>query len=68
RVSILSVLTIDSIIVHDVIPGSVTSLHFLEFLRKCIPLMNPYPGSQSILLLNNCNIHCAEEIHALVED
>ncbi|SJL09547.1 uncharacterized protein ARMOST_12927 [Armillaria ostoyae] len=69
RVSILPVLTIDGIIVHDIIPGSVTSLRFLEFLRECvIPLTNPYPGPRSILLLNNCNIHRAKEIHALVED
>ncbi|SJL02942.1 uncharacterized protein ARMOST_06283 [Armillaria ostoyae] len=69
RVSILPVLTIDGIIVHDIIPGSVTSLHFSEFLWECvIPLTNPYPGPRSILLLDNCNIHCAEEIRALVED
>ncbi len=30
--------------------------------------MNPDPGPLSILLLDNCNIHRAEEICALVED
>lgn len=40
RVSILPVLTIDGIIVHDIIPGSVTSLRFLEFLRECVVSLN----------------------------
>ncbi|KAK0432290.1 hypothetical protein EV421DRAFT_1719683, partial [Armillaria borealis] len=34
RYSILPVLTIDGIIAHDVIQGSVTSEIFLEFLRE----------------------------------
>ena len=36
RYSILPVLTLDGIIVHDIIPGSVTSDRFLEFLRTCV--------------------------------
>ncbi len=34
KYSILPVLTIDSIIAHDVIPDSVTSEIFLEFLQE----------------------------------
>ena len=33
-----------------------------------IPLMNPYPGPQSVLILNNCHIHHAEEICELMKD
>ena len=33
-----------------------------------IPLTNPYPGPRSVLILDNCNIHHAEEIRQLVED
>ncbi|ESK87354.1 tc1-mariner class transposase, partial [Moniliophthora roreri MCA 2997] len=48
---------------------SVTSEIFMNFLWKyVIPLTNPYPDPQSVLILNNCNIHHAEEVYALVED
>ena len=59
----------DGIITHDIIPGSVTSEQFVQFLRELvIPLTNPYPSPQSILVLDNCNIHHSEKVWALVED
>jgi transposase len=33
-----------------------------------VPLMHPYPGPRSVLVLDNCNIHHAEEVRALIED
>ena len=67
--SILPILTIDGIVTHDIIPGSVTAERFLQFLQDLvIPLTNPYPGPQSVLILNNCNIHHSEKICALIED
>jgi transposase len=69
RYSILPVLTLDGLITYDVVPGSVTSERFLEFLRELvIPLTNPYPGPRSVLVLDNCSIHHSEEVRALVED
>jgi transposase len=67
--SILPVLTIDGIITHDIVPGSINANRFLQFLRELvIPLTNCYPGPQSVLILDNCSIHHTEEIWALVED
>ncbi|KAF7372044.1 Tc1-mariner class transposase [Mycena venus] len=69
RFSILPVLTLDGIIAHDVIEGSVNTQRFIGFLEEhVIPLINPYPGPQSVLVLDNCSIHHAEEIQVLVED
>jgi transposase len=86
RVSMLPALTLDGIITHIVVEGSVTSEKFVEFLRDfvvhpsifllvCIylhilqmPLTNPYPGPRSVLILDNCNIHHAEEVRVLVEE
>jgi len=36
RYSILPVLTLDGIITHNIIPGSVTSDRFVQFLRECV--------------------------------
>src|SRR5580693_221778 len=53
--SILPVLTIDGIITHDIVPGSINANRFLQFLRELvIPLTNCYPGPQSVLILDNC--------------
>jgi hypothetical protein len=69
RFSILPVLTIDGIITHNIIPGLITTECFVQFLQELvIPLTNPYPGPQSVLILDNCNIHHSEKIRALVED
>lgn len=42
RFSILPVLTLDGIIAHDVIPGSVTSEKFVDFLRKHVVCCRPF--------------------------
>jgi len=69
RYSILPVLTLDGLITWDIIEGSVTSERFVQFLREnVIPLTNPYPGPRSVLILNNCSIHHAEEVRQLVEE
>jgi hypothetical protein len=36
RWSILPILTLDGIITYDIIPGSVTSKRFLQFLRELV--------------------------------
>ena len=36
RYSILHLLTLNGIVVHDIIEGSVTAEHFLEFLREMV--------------------------------
>ncbi|EDQ99629.1 uncharacterized protein LACBIDRAFT_316248 [Laccaria bicolor S238N-H82] len=45
RVSILLVLMIQGIMAYNVIPSSVTSAHFTNFVQEhVIPLTNPWPG------------------------
>ncbi|KIJ68871.1 hypothetical protein HYDPIDRAFT_81779, partial [Hydnomerulius pinastri MD-312] len=67
--SILPVITLDGIIAYDIIEGAVTSKHFTQFLRDFImPYTTPYPGPRSVLIMDNCRIHHAEEIRHLVED
>jgi hypothetical protein len=41
---------------------------FLNAVLLQMPLTNPYPGPQSVLILDNCNIHHAKEVQQLVED
>jgi transposase len=49
-------------------PPGTYCLHTIEHSFLQIPLTNPYPGPRSVLILDNCNIHHADEIRELVED
>ena len=42
RFSILPILTLDGIITYDIIPGSVTSERFLQFLRELVVRVSVY--------------------------
>ncbi|KAF9222260.1 hypothetical protein BS17DRAFT_708706 [Gyrodon lividus] len=64
--SIVPILTLDGIIPYDIVEGSVTSDCFIQFLHKQLPLMNPFSGPQSVLILDNCQIHHSEDIWRLV--
>ncbi|KIK78110.1 hypothetical protein PAXRUDRAFT_164867 [Paxillus rubicundulus Ve08.2h10] len=67
--SILPTLTLDGIIAYDIIEGSVTGKHFIQFLKDHVMLFTtPYPGHHTILVMDNCSIHHGEEVHKLVED
>ncbi|KIK60258.1 hypothetical protein GYMLUDRAFT_106434, partial [Collybiopsis luxurians FD-317 M1] len=64
---ILPAITLDGIVAYDVVPGSVTSQKFLKFLECYIHLTNPYPGPHSVIIMDNCSIHHAEEVRELLE-
>ncbi|KAF9225777.1 hypothetical protein BS17DRAFT_750166 [Gyrodon lividus] len=68
--SIVPILTLDGIITYDIVEGSVTSDRFIQFLHDYspLPLTNPFPGPQGVLILDNCQIHHSEDIQRLVED
>ncbi|KAG1731488.1 uncharacterized protein EDB91DRAFT_1058707, partial [Suillus paluster] len=61
--SILPILTLNGIIAYDIIKGPMTSKRFMQFLQEhVLPLTNPYPGSHSVLVLDNCCIHHSKEV------
>ncbi|KAF9509002.1 hypothetical protein BS47DRAFT_1302046, partial [Hydnum rufescens UP504] len=55
--SILPVLGLDGYLSFNIFEGSVTAEKFEKFLCEHVPLMHPYPGPQSVLILDNCSIH-----------
>ncbi|KAJ6548286.1 hypothetical protein B0H10DRAFT_1651243, partial [Mycena sp. CBHHK59/15] len=65
--SILPALTTEGIVALDIFEGSVTKEHFLGFLREQAPVLNPYPGKRSVVILDNCAIHHDEDIRTLIE-
>jgi transposase len=47
----------DGVIYADITQGSFDGDSFQEFLARLLPLMNPYPQKNSVLVMDNCAIH-----------
>ncbi|PBL04473.1 hypothetical protein ARMGADRAFT_891782, partial [Armillaria gallica] len=56
----------DGIIAAKVVEGSFDCTKFISYLHESLPLTSPYPGPQSILVLDNARIHHSQEIKNLV--
>ncbi|KAE9399506.1 hypothetical protein BT96DRAFT_759627, partial [Gymnopus androsaceus JB14] len=69
RFSILPALTVDGIIALDLFEGTLNKERFLQFLRQdLVPLLNPYPGPRSVVMLDNCAVHHDDIFRAIIED
>ncbi|KIK19124.1 hypothetical protein PISMIDRAFT_72582, partial [Pisolithus microcarpus 441] len=65
---ILPVITLNGIITYNIIEGPVDGEQFMCFLREhVLPFTNPYPGTHSMIIMDNCCIHHSEAIHTLIE-
>nr|GAT48928.1 transposase domain-containing protein [Mycena chlorophos] len=69
RFSMLPALTSDGIAALDIFEGSVTKDRFLGFLEQQIaPILTPFPGPRSVVVLDNCAIHHDEDVRRIVEE
>ncbi|KAG1901264.1 uncharacterized protein F5891DRAFT_950847 [Suillus fuscotomentosus] len=50
-----------------VIEGSVDSAEFYDFVVNDLPNMNPFPGPNSVIVLNNCSTHKSDALREAVE-
>ncbi|KAJ3543456.1 hypothetical protein NMY22_g3141 [Coprinellus aureogranulatus] len=68
RYSMCAAMALDKgIVAARVLEGSFTHQTFYEYVRDdVLPVMNPYPGPRSVLLLDNARIHHSDDIQALV--
>lgn len=61
RWSILPAYTINGFITWEIRHGSFTALSFEDFIEyKVLPLCNPYPLPQSVIVMDNAPIHQSE--------
>lgn len=69
RYSILPALTVDGIIALDIIEGAVNKEKFIAFVKEQLaPILNPYPGRNSVVVLDNCAIHHDEDVRRIIVD
>ncbi|GBC52517.2 homeodomain-like protein [Rhizophagus irregularis DAOM 181602=DAOM 197198] len=63
RYTILPALTLDGFIACDIMKGSCSQERFCSFiLSHILPFMNPIPGKNSVLVMDNAKIHHNEEM------
>ncbi|GES97782.1 homeodomain-like protein [Rhizophagus clarus] len=63
RYTLLPALTKTGIIAVDIMEGSCTKQRFKEFVvSQVLPQMNPFPSTNSVLVLDNAKIHHDQEL------
>lgn len=68
RISTVTALSSEGIIDYQFTTGTVNGDKFIDFVRgNLIPNMQPYPASNSILIMDNCAIHHVSEIKEMLE-
>lgn len=50
-----------------VFEDSVDGEMFCDFVRQLVRFMSPYPGPQSVLIMDNCAIHHVEEVEDIAQ-
>ncbi|KAI0691619.1 hypothetical protein C8Q76DRAFT_584571, partial [Earliella scabrosa] len=68
RYSILPALSLSGILTVRVVPGSVVGTIFFDWVvSDLLPKMNPYPGPNSVLIVDNCRTHKSEALREVIE-
>jgi hypothetical protein len=65
--SVLPAISLDGILYVSIVEGSFTTETFAEFIDGLLDKMNKFPGPNSVIVMDNCRIHKAEEIREMIE-
>ena len=68
RVSVLPALLLDGILAVKIVEGSFTTALFKDFIDGLLDHMNPFPGPNSVIVMDNCRIHRAQSIRDMIEE
>ena len=68
RFSVLPALSRDGIIGLHITEGSFDSQKFEDFISDLLNQMSPYPGPNSVVVMDNCRIHKDPEILKMIEE
>ncbi|KAF9514734.1 hypothetical protein BS47DRAFT_1294813, partial [Hydnum rufescens UP504] len=65
---ILPALSMDGILHLKIVEGSFNRPLFMEFIEGLLDQMNPFPGPNSVIVMDNCRIHKSNEITQMIEE
>jgi hypothetical protein len=52
----------------DIVQGSFNKVSFARFIDGLLGQMNPFPGPNSVILMDNCRIHKSETILEMIRE
>ena len=64
----LPALSLDGILAVKIVEGSFTTELFKDFIDGLLDHMNPFPGPNSVIVMDNCRIHRARAIREMIEE
>jgi hypothetical protein len=68
RFSVLPALSLHEGIIHcEIVEGSFCTETFFRFIEGLLDNMQPYPASNSVIIMDNCRIHKHPEILQLIQ-
>ena len=68
RYSVLPALSLEEGVLHcDVIEGAFDTAAFYKFIEQTLEQMQPFPSTNSVIVMDNCKIHKHPEIVNLIE-
>ena len=67
RYSVLPALSLDSVLHLDVQSRSYTAELFNDFIDGLLNNMNPFPGRNSVIIMDNASIHKSEVLWPMIE-
>jgi DDE superfamily endonuclease len=67
RYSVLPAISLDGVIHTNIVQGSFNAIMFRHFISSLLDRMNPFPGTNSVILLDNASIHHSRETLDMIE-
>ena len=64
----LPALSLDGILTVKIVEGSFTTERFEEFIDGLLDHMTPFPGPNSVIVMDNCRIHRARSVREMIEE
>ena len=61
-------MSLDGILAVDIVQGSFNKVSFAHFIDGLLGQMNPFPGPNSVILMDNCCIHKSETILEMIRE
>ena len=63
----LPAISLDGILDVRIIEGSFDSDSFSRFIDGLLDHMNPFPGANSVIVMDNCRIHQSKRVCEIIE-
>lgn len=67
RYSVLPALSLSGVLHLDVLAGSYNAAAFNNFIDGLLDNMNPFPGPNSVIVMDNASIHKSPELRPMIE-